>query len=33
MGYQLTERVIKLLCGKTSYDRGGFYIEMDMLRC
>ncbi|WP_098747306.1 DEAD/DEAH box helicase [Paenibacillus sp. EZ-K15] len=23
MGYQLTERVIKLLCGKTSYDRGG----------
>jgi len=23
MGYQLTERVIKLICGKTSYDRGG----------
>lgn len=22
MGYQLTERVIKLLCGKTSFDRG-----------
>ncbi|NHN30541.1 DEAD/DEAH box helicase [Paenibacillus agricola] len=27
MGFQLTERVIKLLCGQTSYDKGEDYVR------